>query len=188
MLNDGEFGKHFRLIHFDQSLVDFGPFRDAANVPKLIRVFVKWTRLHFGDVLDAAEKHEVLGERFVIVLFDEVAGLKPRVADQLPAAPNKRDELIIVEAPDAVTAGRFHPVGSLKLPAKFDVRVEYLQDGGGSVGFFQNLQFEQAAEEGDEAKFMPRAIIDASRVTERFSQIGLQLDDRRMRVSGQGLP
>ena len=125
MLNDGKLGKNLRLVHFYQSLINFGPKRNAADVPQLIRVLVERSRLHFGNVLDAPEEHEVLRKRFVVVRFHEVTWLKSRVVDELPAAPNKRHELIIVQTPHAVTSGGLHTVRCLKFPAQFNVSVEY---------------------------------------------------------------
>ena len=120
MLDDGKLAENLGLVHFDQSLIDFGPGRDAANVPQLVRVLVKRSRLHFGDVLDASEKHEVCGEGFVVISFDEVTGLDARVVDELSAAPNERHELIIVQTPHAVTSGRLHAIRRLHFPGSRD--------------------------------------------------------------------
>lgn len=37
---------YLRLVHPDQALVDFGPGRNSADVPQLVGVFGKRTRLH----------------------------------------------------------------------------------------------------------------------------------------------
>lgn len=37
------------LVHPDQALVDFGPGRNSADVPQLVGVFGKGTRLHLQE-------------------------------------------------------------------------------------------------------------------------------------------
>ena len=37
------------LVHFNQALVDFGPSRNSTDVPKLVGVLSKRTRLHLQD-------------------------------------------------------------------------------------------------------------------------------------------
>lgn len=46
-----EWGKqaYLGLVHSDQALVDFGPGRNSADVPQLVGVFGKRTRLHLHN-------------------------------------------------------------------------------------------------------------------------------------------
>lgn len=101
MLDDRELGQNFLLIHFNQSRADLAPRLNCADAPQLIGVFRNVSRLYLLDVVDAPDEHEFLAELFDGFLLDELDGLDGR-SDELRASPNERNELVIVQTPNAM--------------------------------------------------------------------------------------
>lgn len=73
------------------------------------------------DKRDAAEVHVIVAELGHDVLVVDAFWADVRVRVELRGAEEEGEELVVVEAPDAVGAGRLEVVGCLEVPDEVEV-------------------------------------------------------------------
>lgn len=141
--------------------------------------------IYLQNILDATDEHVVVSVSLDDIWLEEVVWLDRAVAGELRAAPNERNELIVVQAPDAVAAGGLHAISGLQPAHVQQVRVEDLQSGVQVVLLIQGAELVQRTQEHDERQLVPGSVVDSRRIAERFDEVGVQLDERRMKLLGQ---
>lgn len=72
--------KYLSFVHLDQAFVDFGPGRNGADVPKLVRVFRERAGFDLGNEVYRAQEHVLLRVRFNDVGVEEVTGFDAAVS------------------------------------------------------------------------------------------------------------
>lgn len=101
--------------------------------------------------------------------------------EQLTAAPQKRQELVVVEAPHAARTGWLeHKVG-LQAPHQRQVSIKNKNDDIACVTPAQQSKLAEAAQKCNKIQLVPGSIVDARLVAKRFVHVALQLGGVRRR-------
>lgn len=146
------------------------------------------------DVVDAIHVH-VVGRKVLDVLpIQDALGLQDRVichdatnqktfistqmarTDELRATPEERQELIVIEPPDAVRPGRLEPIDSLKLAHQEDIAIKDEENESARVRLDESANLFEAAEPRDKVELVPRPIVDSVAMTKAMHQVRIDLD------------
>lgn len=110
------------------------------------------------------------------------------MVEELGCSKEKREEVVVVEAPNAVGAGGFEVVCTLDLAHEGDVaREDEEGDGGESRGREEGEAIE-AEEPDEEVEFVAGAVVDTGAVTEGVVEVGGDFGDGRRWYAEHSMP
>lgn len=145
VLCDGQLLEYLGTVHLDHAFVDLGPGFCTGNVVEHGRVPAQRGRLDRVDKLDAGEVHELWRELVDNLCVVDGFGSQMLVIAELAGAPEKGEEVVVIQAPHTVTAGRLEPIRRLDIPHHLDISPKHTEDDGRAVlGQTQDAQFAQA--------------------------------------------
>lgn len=98
--------------------------------------------------------------------------------DKLCCSEIEREELVVVDGPDAVRACWLQLELCLYLPAESEVRREDAEDGRAAVVVGEDAGAGEQREPRNKVQLVARAVVDARAVPEAVEQIRNKLDDR----------
>lgn len=99
-----------------------------------------------------------------------------RVVEELRGAEQEGEELVVIEAPDPVGAGRFEIVGHLYGTHEAKITWEDAEDESsriataGRIGF-EDVELAEAEEPHEEVELVTRAVVDAATVAKRVVEV-----------------
>ena len=96
-------------------------------------------------------------------------------ADELRRGEEERQELVVVEAPDAVRAGGLEPVRRLHLAHQQQVAAEDARHHRRPVGRLEQLRLLEPEQPREEREPVPRAVVDPRRVAEGVGEVRREL-------------
>ena len=89
------------------------------------------------------------------------------VMDKLGTSKEEREEMVIVQAPDAMAAGRFQPVHELEFAHDLNVHSENAENDIVVSCRIKRTHVTAAQQECHEETFIARSVIDALSMAER---------------------
>lgn len=96
---------------------------------------------------------------------------------QLRRAKHKGQEVVVIEAPDAVRASGFQPVQCLDAAHDLEVSDKDFEHNGRGVWFeVEHAEFGKAQQERYEVEFVARAVVNSCAVAPRLDKVGLELN------------
>lgn len=164
--------------HLAHALLDLQPVARGADVVEHGAVPAQAL-----DVLDAVDEGHLVEVEVVLgaLLEDQRAvdgfGADVPVPQQLRGAEQERQELVVVEPPHAVRAGRLEVVRHLHPAHEHEVAREYAQDELREGGARQQRELVEAQQPAEEVELVPRPVVDARRVAEAAGEVERQLGD-----------
>lgn len=95
--------------------------KQLSCLSNLIGMLGKGTSLHFGNVVNAGKEMVILGQHGCNIIVGNGLGFDSGIFQTLCWAPDKGDELIIVQGPHSLRSGRLHTILLLKFTAECHV-------------------------------------------------------------------
>lgn len=173
MLHDGELAEDLGDKHAAHAAVNLGPRLGGGDVVEHGAVPAQaLDRLGAVDKVDLAEVEVIvpgLLERQVLV--DGARG-DVGVVEELGGAEQERQELVVVEAPDAVGAGGLEVVEHLHGAHELQVAVKDAQHERLEVGGVDDAQPVQAQQPDGKVELVAGAVVDAVAVAKGLGKVG----------------
>ena len=173
VLHDGQLPQDLCDEHAAHAAVNLGPRLGGGDVVEHGAVPAQaLDRLCAVDELDLAEVEEVVAKLLDgEVLVDGARG-DEGVVQELGGAEEEGQELVVVEAPDAVGAGGLEVVGHLDDAHEGEVAGEDAQDEGLEVGALEDAELVEAEEPHHKVELVAGAVVDAVPVAEGLGEVG----------------
>lgn len=102
----------------------------------------------------------------------DAEGADVGMVKELRCAKKEREEMVIIETPDAVGAGGFEVVGALNLAHQVYVPRKDEEGEGGKCGGWKEVEAIQAEKPDYEVQFVAGTVVDASAVAEGVVEVG----------------
>ena len=104
-----------------------------------------------------------------------------RMMEQLGCPKEEGEEMIVIQAPDAVGSSGLKVVGALKLMKEGQVSRENEESDGGKRGLWEEGESIQAEQPYDKVQLMTGTVIYASAIAKRIVKISRHFRDRGRR-------
>eukprot|EP00274_Cyanoptyche_gloeocystis_P002916 CAMPEP_0196665302 /NCGR_PEP_ID=MMETSP1086-20130531/60396_1 /TAXON_ID=77921 /ORGANISM="Cyanoptyche gloeocystis , Strain SAG4.97" /LENGTH=285 /DNA_ID=CAMNT_0042001971 /DNA_START=708 /DNA_END=1566 /DNA_ORIENTATION=- len=179
VLDDGQLAKHLSVVHLEHPGVHLLPVRDTADVVQHWRVLTELPSLDLVDEAYAAEVEVVVGVLVHKVGAVDRPRLDQRVVDELSGAPEKRQKVVIVEAPHAMGARGFEEIRHLQPPHQLQVLDKNVKDKAWKVALIKHTKLSKTTQPRSEVGLVAAPIVDPGHISKRVREIWCELNGGR---------